>query len=54
MLAVMPLPVVSQPIGHARVSTTMDLYSLLLRDSQDMAADVADRLVFPRLEATGS
>jgi len=50
VLAGVPLPVISQRIGHARVSTTMDLYAHLLKDSQDMAADVADRMVFPRSE----
>ena len=54
VLAGVPLPVVSQRIGHARVSTTMDLYAHLLKDSQDMAADVADRLVFRQQVTTGS
>jgi integrase len=45
LLAGVPAKVVSERLGHATVAITLDLYSHVLPDMQDRAADAMDRLL---------
>ena len=40
-----PAKVVSERLGHTKISTTLDLYSHVLPDMQDRAAEAMDRLL---------
>ncbi len=42
-----PVLVVSKTLGHAKVSTTLDVYGHLFNEMQDEAAEVMDKLVAP-------
>ena len=46
MLAGQPIKAVAERLGHARTSTTLDLYAHRLPDTQGAAADVAGDLQF--------
>jgi integrase len=43
-----PLPVVSERLGHSRQSTTLDIYSHVLPGSQDAAAVVMGQIMTPK------
>jgi integrase len=50
-----PVIVVSKILGHAKPSTTMDIYGHLIHDMQDEAARVMESLVTPiRVDITES
>lgn len=50
-----PVIVVSKILGHAKPSTTMDIYGHLIHEMQGEAARVMDNLVTPiRVEITES
>ncbi len=40
--------IVSERLGHSTVSITLDTYSHVLPDMQDMATDVIDKLLFKK------
>ena len=42
-----PVLVVSKILGHAKVSTTLDIYGHLINEMQDEAARIMDALVSP-------
>jgi integrase len=43
-----PVIVVSRRLGHAKASTTLDIYGHLLTEMQDKAARLMDELVTPQ------
>jgi integrase len=43
-----PCIVVSRRLGHAKASTTLDIYGHLLTEMQDEAARLMDELVTPQ------
>ena len=44
-----PVIVVSRRLGHAKASTTLNIYGHLLHEMQDEAAKLMDALVTPQL-----
>ncbi len=41
-----PIPIVSERLGHANPATTMRIYAHVIPDSQDVAVEVMSRLLF--------
>lgn len=52
LLAREPVQVVSERLGHAKASITLDLYAHTLADSQESAADITDRLLREKREVS--
>jgi integrase len=48
LLAGQPIKAVSERLGHARTSITLDIYAHTLADTQDSTADLAGELLFRR------
>jgi integrase len=48
LLAGQPVKAVSERLGHARTSTTVDTYAHTMPDTQDATADLAGQLLFRR------
>jgi integrase len=46
LLAGVSIRTVSERVGHANVSVTLDTYSHLTREARREAADVAERMLF--------